>query len=141
MLTTHQIASYMEPGKHGSTFGGNPLACAIANKVLEIVTNPNFLENVRHSEGLIRSLFAQSSVMRLVFSEIRGAGLLLGLVLKDDYQGTAKVICDIAAHHGLMCNYAGDNVVRLAPALNITEVEIRTGFERLEQALKAFLTS
>ncbi|PHM35746.1 aspartate aminotransferase family protein [Xenorhabdus innexi] len=139
MLVKQHVAEVFQPGSHGTTFGGNPLAAAVAHKVLSIVNQKAFLAGVqeRHHE-FIRQMTALNQRYQ-VFSEIRGKGLLLGAELTEKYQGKAKTLSNIAAEEGLIALIAGPNVLRFAPALNIGQQEISDGFTRLENALKRFV--
>jgi succinylornithine aminotransferase len=138
MLVKQHVAEVFQPGTHGTTFGGNPLAAAVAHKVLSIVNQPEFLAGVetRHQE-FINRMTALNQQYQL-FSAIRGKGLLLGAELDKKYQGKAKTLTNIAAEEGLIALIAGPNVLRFAPALNIEQHDIEEGFARLERAFKRF---
>ncbi|SFN56559.1 aspartate aminotransferase family protein [Xenorhabdus japonica] len=139
MLVRQHIAEVFQPGVHGTTFGGNPLAAAVADKVIELVNQPAFLAGVqeRHHEFMRR--MSELNQRYQVFSELRGKGLLLGAELDKKYQGKAKTLTNIAAEEGLIALIAGPNVLRFAPALNIEQQDINDGFIRLENALKRFV--
>ncbi|MBD2784450.1 aspartate aminotransferase family protein [Xenorhabdus sp. DI] len=139
MLVRQHIAEVFQPGTHGTTFGGNPLAAAVANTVVELVNQPAFLAGVqeRHHEFMQR--MSDLNQRYPVFSELRGKGLLLGAELVEKYQGKAKTLTNIAAEEGLIALIAGPNVLRFAPALNIEQQDINDGFIRLENALKRFV--
>ncbi|PHM63602.1 aspartate aminotransferase family protein [Xenorhabdus ishibashii] len=139
MLVRQHIAEAFQPGSHGTTFGGNPLAAAVANKVVELVNQPAFLTGVqeRHHEFMQR--MSELNQRYQVFSELRGKGLLLGAELAEKYQGKAKTLTNIAVEEGLIALIAGPNVLRFAPALNIEQQDINDGFSRLESALKRFV--
>lgn len=133
-LATEEVASAMVPGTHGSTYGGNPLATAVAGKVIEIVSHPEFLENVR---ALGRDLNQRLAQLKAEFpdliEEIRGEGLFLGI------KPTVPAADFIAAGRqaGILTIGAGENVVRLLPPLNIGEEEIREAYTRLHAACMA----
>ncbi|MEG3766332.1 aspartate aminotransferase family protein [Alteromonas sp. 14N.309.X.WAT.G.H12] len=135
MLTTAAIAAHLKPGTHGSTYGGNPLACAVAEAALDVVNTPQVLNGVTEKEALFRQLFAQINEKYAVFDEIRGKGLLLGAALNKNYQGRARDFLVAATDEKLMCLVAGANVVRFAPSLIIGETEIREGMARFERAV------
>ncbi len=139
MLVKQVIAEVFQPGTHGSTFGGNPLAAAVAGKVIELVNQPAFLAGVkeRHHEFMRR--MSELNQRYQVFSELRGKGLLLGAELEKKYQGKAKTLANFAAEEGLIALIAGPNVLRFAPALNIEPQDINDGFLCLENALKRFV--
>lgn len=90
MLTTADIAAHLKPGTHGSTYGGNPLACAVAEKALDIVNQPEVLEGVLKKEALFRELLGAINEKYNVFEEVRGQGMLLGCALNEKYQGRAR---------------------------------------------------
>ncbi|WP_286341246.1 aspartate aminotransferase family protein [Ferrimonas sp. YFM] len=135
MLTKAEIASSLKVGTHGSTYGGNPLACAVANAVLDVVNTPDVLEGVtvKHRK-FVDGLNAINDKYQ-VFSEVRGQGLLIGAVLNDEFQGRARDFLVASAEAGLMCLVAGANVVRFTPSLVITDEEIELGLARFEEAV------
>ncbi len=135
MLTTSAIAQHLKPGTHGSTYGGNPLACAVAERVLDIINQPEVLEGVLKKEALFREHLEQINEKYKVFSEVRGKGMLLGCALNDDYQGRAKEFMAAATEENLMCLVAGANVIRFAPSLVIPDEDIKEGLSRFERAV------
>ncbi len=141
MLTTAAIAEHLKPGTHGSTYGGNPLACAVAERALDIVNTPQVLEGVKQKEQLFRDYLGAINDKYKVFSEVRGQGLLLGAVLNDDYQGRARDFLNAATKEGLMCLVAGMNVVRFAPSLIIPDEDIKEGLVRFERAVAAVVNA
>ena len=132
-LTTNKIASSMTTGSHGSTFGGNPMACAVASKVIEIVSNPIFLDEVKKKEALIIKGLEIISNKFNAFSAIRSSGLWIGCDLEHPYEINA--LLNKCYENGLIAVSAGTSTLRFAPALNIKEDEIAEGLEKLEQAL------
>lgn len=141
MLTTAAIAEHLKAGTHGSTYGGNPLACAVAERALDIVNTPEVLEGVKHKEQLFRDYLGAINDKYKVFSEVRGQGLLLGAVLNDDYQGRARDFLNASTKEGLMCLVAGMNVVRFAPSLIIPDEDIKEGLVRFERAVAAVVNA
>ncbi len=137
MLTTTAIAEHLKPGTHGSTYGGNPLACAVAEKALDIVNTPEVLSGVEAKEALYRELLGKINDKYNVFEEIRGKGMLLGCALNKDYEGRARDFLVASANEHLMVLVAGANVVRFAPSLIIPEEDIREGLARFERAVAA----
>ena len=135
MLTRTEIAQSLKVGTHGSTYGGNPLACAVGSKVLELVNTPEMMENVKRSESLIREKLAALNNKYQIFSHVRGQGLLLGAVMSEKYEGRAREFLTAAVDEGLMVLVAGANVLRFAPALNISEHDINEGMAALERAV------
>ena len=135
MLTTKDIAKHLKPGTHGSTYGGNPLACAVGEAVMDIINTSDVLDGVKVKEAQIRAGFEAINAKYNVFSEIRGKGLLLGAVLNDKYQGRARDFMVASAENGLMALVAGANIVRFAPSLVIPEADIAEGLVRFEKAV------
>jgi acetylornithine/N-succinyldiaminopimelate aminotransferase len=135
MLTTAAIADSLKPGTHGSTYGGNPLACAIAEKALDIVNTPEVMNGVLAKEALFREHLDRINAKYNVFSEIRGKGMLLGCALNEEYKGRARDFMVAATEQHLMCLVAGANVVRFAPSLVIPDEDIVLGLERFERAV------
>ena len=130
-LTTKVIGESMQPGTHGSTFGGNPIACAVAHEVLNIVSDEKFLNDVSEKEKLFLNLLSELEAEG-VFSDVRSAGLWIGCDLVDK---NANEVLDQAYEQGLILVSAGSNCLRLAPALNIPNSEIEKGVEILKQVL------
>ncbi|MEK9497227.1 aspartate aminotransferase family protein [Photorhabdus sp. P32] len=135
MLTTENIASAMTPGTHGTTYGGNPLACAVANVAFDIINTPTVLEGIEKRHNLMVNFLNNINQKYSIFGEIRGKGLLIGAELKAPYQGKAKDILQLAAANGLMLLSAGGDVLRFTPSLIISEEELAQGMERLEQTI------
>ncbi|MPY25237.1 aspartate aminotransferase family protein [Shewanella psychropiezotolerans] len=135
MLTTKEIAAHLKIGTHGSTYGGNPLACAVANAVLDVVNTPEVLQGVKVREQLLRDGLKKINDKYDVFTEVRGQGLLLGAVLNDKYQGRAKEFLVAGTDEGLMSLIAGANVIRFTPSLVIPEADIAEGLARFERAV------
>ena len=125
MLTTDELGKTLSVGTHGTTYGGNPLATTVALKVFETINQPAFLERVKEaSEKLIAKLEGLVRDFPGVFSAVRGAGLLLGLVVAEPFKGRSKDIQRAAEARGLMVLIAGTDVVRLAPALIVSDAQI-----------------
>ncbi|MCU0903441.1 MAG: aspartate aminotransferase family protein [Tabrizicola sp.] len=131
VLATERAASGMTAGTHGSTYGGNPLGCAVGAKVVELVSDPAFLAEVTRKGALLRQGL-ESLVARhpTVFEAVRGEGLILGLKCKP--APTEVVKAGYAA--GVLTVAAADNVLRLLPALNIPDADITEALTRLDQA-------
>ncbi|WP_431479354.1 acetylornithine/succinylornithine family transaminase [Massilia eburnea] len=125
MLTTEELAKHLAVGTHGTTYGGNPLAATVALTVLETINQPAFLARVKEaSEKLIVKLEGLVRDFPQMFSAVRGAGLLLGLVVAEPFKGRSKDIQRAAEAQGLMILIAGMDVVRLAPALIVSDAQI-----------------
>ncbi len=131
VLATENAASGMVAGTHGSTYGGNPLACAVGAKVMEIITAPAFLAEVNRKAALLaQKLEALVAAHPSIFESVRGQGLILGLKCKI---APADVVNAGYAQH-LLTIPAADNVVRLLPPLTITDAEIAEAVARLDRA-------
>jgi len=135
MLTTSAIAAHFAVGTHGSTYGGNPLGCAVAERVLDIVNTPEVLAGVEQRHQLLADGIMSVAEEFPVFSQIRGKGLLLGAVLADAWRGQARQIQEAAQHEGLLVLQAGPDVMRIAPSLVISPDDIAEAMQRLRKAL------
>lgn len=135
MLTTNAIAASLKPGTHGSTYGGNPLACAVAEAAFDTVNTDSVLAGVKEREVWYRDGIHAINDKYHCFSEVRGKGLLLGCVLNEQYQGRAKEFLDAAMAEHLMVLVAGANVVRFAPSLVISHEDVLEGLARFERAV------
>ncbi|TRD22569.1 aspartate aminotransferase family protein [Palleronia caenipelagi] len=134
VLATEDAASGMTTGTHGSTYGGNPLACAVGGKVLDIVTEPAFLDRVSAASGRLRQgLEGLVASHPDIFEGVRGQGLMVGLKLRVP---PADLVAAARDQH-LLTVPAADNVVRLLPPLNITDEEIDAGLKALDAAANA----
>ena len=135
MLTTDEIAKHLVPGSHGSTYGGNPLACAVALAAVNTVNTPEVLDGVMAKAQLFRDGLAKINEKYNVFTDVRGQGLLIGAELTAAYAGKARDFMLAAADEGLMVLVAGANIVRFAPSLVIPDADIAAGLARFEQAV------
>ena len=135
MITTTEIAQHLKVGTHGSTYGGNPLACAVAEAAFDTVNTADVLAGVKQREQLIRDGLNAINAQYDVFSEVRGKGLLLGAVLNSKFEGRARDFLVASTKHGLMSLVAGTNVVRFTPSLVIPIEDIKEGLARFEKAV------
>ncbi len=134
VLATEAAAAAMGPGTHGSTYGGNPLACAIGCRVMEIVSDPEFLADVSRKAGLLRQkLEGLVDAHPEVFENIRGQGLMLGLVCRVPNTDVMQAGHDA----GVLAVPAAGNVLRLLPPLTISDEEIAEAVQRLDMAATA----
>ena len=141
MLTTDKFASQFAVGDHGTTYGGNPLASAVAGAVFEFINTPEVLSGVKtRSQRIIDRLHTINQTYP-IFETVRGQGLLLGAVLKPAYAGKAKDIVTLASEEGVLVLVAGLNVVRFAPSLIISDDEIDEGLNRLARAIARFVAN
>ncbi|MCO4759263.1 MAG: aspartate aminotransferase family protein [Oceanospirillaceae bacterium] len=139
MLCTDEVAQAMVVGTHGSTYGGNPLGCRVASRVLELVNDRELLDGVRERHLMFMDGLDELNDRHHLFSDIRGHGLLIGCQLSDQWQGQARNLLVQAQDAGVMVLIAGPDVLRLAPSLIIPPDDIHTGLERLGQAMVQFL--
>lgn len=135
MLTTTAVASHLKVGTHGSTYGGNPLGCAVALAALNTIDTPEVLAGVLQKEALFRQELAKINAEYQVFSEVRGQGMLLGAALNEQYKGRSRDFLNAAMAEGVMVLMAGYDVVRFAPSLVIPEQDIIEGMARFAKAV------
>jgi acetylornithine/N-succinyldiaminopimelate aminotransferase len=139
MLAGPKVADIMQVGAHGSTFGGNPLAAAVALAALRELASPALLANVARQADAIRAALAALDRELQLFDDIRGRGLMIGAQLRPHWAGRASDILDACIGHGLLLLQAGPDVLRFVPALNIPDDEVAEGLARLEAALRDFI--
>ncbi|MXP63625.1 aspartate aminotransferase family protein [Roseomonas sp. M0104] len=133
VLAKEKVAQYLKPGTHGTTYGGNPLACAAGNAVLDVILAPGFLEQVdRVARHLWKGMQDLAARHPTVASGVRGAGLLLGLQLTPEVSNAEMQAA--AVEEGLLTVAAGQNVLRVAPPLIITEAEADEALAMLDRA-------
>ncbi|WP_432471587.1 aspartate aminotransferase family protein [Amphritea sp. HPY] len=137
MLTTQELAAGLAVGSHGSTYGGNPLVCAVAARALELINQPSLLSGVTQRHQLFMEELNKLNQQIGLFSDIRGQGLLIGCELRQPWHGQARDLLTKAQDQGLMTLIAGPDVVRLAPSLIIPYPDIYNGIKRLSQAMLA----
>ncbi|WP_028839195.1 acetylornithine transaminase [Thermomonas fusca] len=139
LLAGPRVAQAMQFGAHGTTFGGNPLAAAVARVALRRLGSDAIAANVaKQSQALRDDIEAISRDLGL-FAEVRGRGLMLGAVLRPEHAGKAGAIGDLAAAQGLLLLQAGPDVLRFVPALNIGDADVAEGLARLRRALEVFV--
>ena len=136
MLTSEEIASAMQVGTHGTTYGGNPLACAVAEAALDVINTPQVLDGIAQRHALYVAKLQQLADKYGIFSDIRGMGLLIGAELSAAYQNKARDFLAAAAAHGVMILNAGPNVIRFAPSLVVELQDIEEGMARFERAVQ-----
>ncbi|WP_286240925.1 aspartate aminotransferase family protein [Neptuniibacter halophilus] len=139
MLCRSEVAESFQFGTHGSTYGGNPLGCAVASALLQVVDSEAVLDGVLSREKRFREQLNQLNQQYPVFDQFRGQGLLLGCALKPDLLGKAKQLLLLAQEEGVMLLIAGPDVIRLAPSLIIPEADIDEGLQRFGRAMHRFL--
>jgi len=134
MLTTTEIAQSLAFGTHGSTYGGNPLACAVGLAAVEEVAKPELLANVKARAEQIRSGLNAIAKRYGIFDAVRGTGLLIGGPMSAAWKGKAKDVVNAAFKQGLWCLIAGPDVLRVAPPLVNSEADAAEGLKRLDAA-------
>jgi acetylornithine aminotransferase len=135
------VASHIKTGDHGTTFGGNPLACRVAYHIVARLADPELQSAVKEKSTVFASGFqALQEKYPDVISEVRGRGLILGLQLAPDFTSKAADIITAARERGLLIITAGDGCIRFVPPLTITEEQIKTGLNILEQALTSVIS-
>jgi acetylornithine/N-succinyldiaminopimelate aminotransferase len=139
MLTTTRVASAFSVGVHGTTYGGNPLACAVAGAVFDVINTAEVLDGVKARHALFMEGLKAINVRRRVFADLRGEGVWIGCELDAPWQGKAMAVMAAAGECGLLVLVAGPDVVRIAPSLVISLDEILEGLARLETALNRAL--
>ena len=142
VLADDEIMMCIRPGEHGSTFGGNPLACVVAKSALEVVKEENLVENAflrgHQFRDRLKNLGEESALVK----KIRGKGLLNAIVIDDDEDSsTAWDICMKMKDNGLIAKPTHGNIIRFAPPLVISETEVDESCEIIEQSIKEFSKS
>ena len=142
VLADDEIMMCIRPGEHGSTFGGNPLACVVAKSALEVVKEENLVENAflrgHQFRDRLKNLGEQSELVK----KVRGKGLLNAIVIDDDEDSsTAWDICMKMKDNGLIAKPTHGNIIRFAPPLVISETEVDESCEIIEQSIKEFSKS
>ena len=141
MLTSNEVGQVFTVGAHGSTYGGNPLACTIANKVLSLIDNETLLDGVLSRSILFKEKLQEINARYKVFKEIRGQGLLLGMELDTDKISESKALLRAALECNVLCLVAGTKVMRFTPSLLISESDILLGLEGFERAIHSTLVN
>lgn len=139
MLTTTEIGQYLAVGTHGTTYGGNPLASSVGLKVLELINRPAFLGRVKEASAKVMANLQQlAAEYPNVFGQPRGMGLLIGLPMAEGFKGRSKDYTKLCEKLGLMLLIAGPDVVRLAPALVVSDEQIVEADRLMRAAVAEF---
>ncbi|MCC2974861.1 acetylornithine/succinylornithine family transaminase [Massilia sp. IC2-476] len=140
MLTTEEIGKHFNVGSHGTTYGGNPLAATVGLKVVETINQPSFLARVKEaSSKIFANLEKLAGEYPQLFGKPRGQGLLIGLPMAGEYKGRSKDYTKVCEKLGLMLLIAGPDVVRLAPALIVSDEQIAQADRLMREAVEAFI--
>lgn len=136
IVSEKSVGQHIKTGDHGTTFGGNPLACRVAHHIVERLADPELQISVqKKSDQFLAGFEALKEKYPNLISEVRGRGLILGLQLSSEIAPKAGDIITAARERGMLIITAGDGCLRFVPALNITEEQIKTGLNILEQSL------
>ncbi|WP_419778267.1 ornithine--oxo-acid transaminase [Maridesulfovibrio sp.] len=132
VLSNTEVLGVLKPGEHGSTFGGNPLACAVAREALKVLTDEQLIENAEKMGA--KFLDGLNSIQNSKIKEARGRGLLLAVEFKKE-AGGARQYCEKLKENGLLCKETHDNIIRFAPPLVITEEQVDWALEQIKPIL------
>ena len=132
VLSNSEVLSVLKPGEHGSTFGGNPLACAVARAALKVLTEENMIDNARDAGALF--LAGLQKIKNDKIKEVRGRGLLLAVEFKAN-AGGARLYCEKLKEQGLLCKETHNNIIRFAPPLVITKEQVNWALKRIKPIL------
>ncbi|VFB18314.1 acetylornithine/succinylornithine family transaminase [Pseudomonas fragi] len=141
LLTRAELAAHFSPGTHGTTYGGNPLACAVAERVISLVDTEEMRARVAQRHAQFVERLTTLAERYGVFEAPRGLGLLLGCPLRDAWKGQARMLAGRAGEAGVLLLQAGPDVLRFAPSLIIEPEVIDEGLDRLEQVLRVLTES
>jgi ornithine--oxo-acid transaminase len=133
VLSNDEILGVLKPGEHGSTFGGNPLACAVARAALKVLIEEGMVENA-HAMG-VRFLAGLRHINSPAVKEVRGRGLMIAVELHPQ-AGGARGYCDVLRLRGVLCKDTHDHTIRVSPALVITRDEIDWAIDQFDAALR-----
>jgi predicted acetylornithine/succinylornithine family transaminase len=140
ILVKEKFSSGFTLGSHGSTFGGNPLACSIASTAFDIINQTEILDGVLMRNKVFMQILTKINDKLDIYKEIRGEGLLIGAQLHDKYANMAKKIMKLGFKHGVATLMASTHVTRFTPSLIIPLEDIDLGMERFDKALIEFKT-
>lgn len=132
VLSNSEVMNVLRPGEHGSTFGGNPLACAVARKALSVIVEEKMIENAEIMGDYFQSQLRK--IQNTLIKEVRGRGLLIGVELVPE-AGGARQYCEKLKAEGLLCKETHDHIIRFAPPLVITKADIDWAMERISKVL------
>ena len=142
MLTTNEIAQHFGVGSHGTTYGGNPLAATVALNVIETINQPAFLARVKEASAKIfANLEKLAADFPQMFGKVRGSGLLIGIPMAEGFKGRSKDFTKACEALGLMLLIAGPDVVRLAPALIVSDAQIAEADRIMRAAAEGMLAA
>lgn len=140
MLTTEVISSVMNPGVHGTTYGGNPLACAVGCAAFDTINTPEVLAGINAKRELFISELEKINQKFKTFTRYKGKGLLLGVELEPKYHGKARDFVNVATEFNVMILNAGTSVLRFTPSLVISDQEIKEGMKYFSNAVEKIVS-
>ncbi len=132
VLSNDEVLGLLQPGQHGSTFGGNPLACAVARAALKVLVDEKMIENAEKMGAYF--LEQLKTIENPAIKEIRGIGLMIAIELKEGTPGGARAICEALMHMGILCKETHTTTIRFAPPLVITKADIDWAMEKIKKA-------
>lgn len=133
VLSNTEVMDVLQPGEHGSTFGGNPLACAVARSALKVLIEENMIENAAEMGSYFLNRLKQ--IKSPIIKDVRGKGLMIGVEFYPE-AGGARKFCEKLQLKGLLCKETHENIIRFAPPLVITRKEIDWALERIDSVFK-----
>jgi ornithine--oxo-acid transaminase len=133
VVSSKEILGVFNPGDHGSTFGGNPLACAVANASLDVIIDENLVERSAELGEYLMDLLQSMESDRI--KDIRGRGLFIGIELNEN-AGGARRYCEALEDRGILCKETHQHIIRLAPPLIIKKEEINQAFSHIKNVLE-----
>jgi ornithine--oxo-acid transaminase len=136
VLADDEVMLTIQPGEHGSTFGGNPVAAKVAMAALEVVREENLADNAERLGKIFRDEF--KSIQSEMISEVRGKGLLNAVVIKPKNGKTAWDVCVAMKEHGVLAKPTHGDIIRFAPPLVINEEQLRDAMEKIKETFKQF---
>jgi acetylornithine/N-succinyldiaminopimelate aminotransferase len=141
LLATEAVASAFQAGDHGTTFGGNPITASVANVAFRRLRDPELHVHVLRQGEAIRNWLEELNLELGIFREVRGRGLMLAGVLREELAGKAGELMEAARQAGVLILIAGPDVLRFVPPLTLSDEELQTGFDRLGPALREWSRS
>ena len=135
VLSNEAVLGLLQPGQHGSTFGGNPLACAVARQALKVLVEENMVENAAKMGAYFLDQLKQ--IDSPAIKEIRGRGLMIAVELREGTKGGARAICEKLMDMGILCKETHTYTIRFAPPLVITKEDIDWAMEKIKVAFSS----
>jgi ornithine--oxo-acid transaminase len=132
VLSNEAVLALLQPGQHGSTFGGNPLACAVARQALKVLVEENMIENAQKMGAYF--LMELKHIQNPVIKEVRGIGLMIAIELKEGTPGGARTICESLMKMGILCKETHTHIIRFAPPLVIQKEDIDWAIDKIKTA-------